>query len=93
MNDTIYVTPEGQAANKDILKNFIEAFNEVWEKIKISFIKAMKWMKKVFGIFFRLPGYKRLAKARQLAYYESVSSGKSNNWRKVYGLYLARNNC
>lgn len=75
------------AEQEKILKKFcakvVEAFKAVWEKLK-------KLAKTIYGIIFKLPGYKRKVKAAQLKYYQSISGGKSNNWRKMHGLPLAR---
>lgn len=70
-------------ALKETCTKIFEALKAVWERIK-------KLAKTIWGIWFKPPGYKRKAKAAQLRYYQSISAGKSNNWRKMHGLALAR---
>lgn len=74
---------EREKALREICAKIVEAFKVVWEKIK-------KIVRTIYRIWRKLPGYKRKAKAEQLKYYQSISAGKSNNWRKMHGLPLAR---
>ena len=74
---------EREKALREICAKIIEAFKEVWERIK-------KLVKTIYGIWLKLPGYKRIARAARLKYYKSISVSKSNNWRKMHGLALAR---
>lgn len=80
-------------SNEDTLKKLTAA----WQSIKNIFIKVwenfIKLCKRFVGIFYKLPGYKRMAKAKLLVYFESISGGKANNWRKVHGLHLVRSRC
>lgn len=68
---------------KVALQNFKAAVLRAWEAL-------VKWARKIYGVRHKLPGYKRKAKALMLKYYQSISGGKSNNWRKMHGLPLAR---
>lgn len=74
--------------------SLMEEFKEVWERIKQFLLKLAKkvvhFFEQYVGILHRHPGNKRRAKAKMLTYFESISKGKSNNWRKVHGLHLAR---
>ncbi|MCX7924172.1 MAG: hypothetical protein N3B21_19510 [Clostridia bacterium] len=78
------------------------AAQEVFEKLKEmakaignAIMKACKtmweWLKENWR-----PLIKRLIlsdKRLRRKYYESLSVGRSNNWRKMHGLHLARNSC
>lgn len=69
---------------KEVAEWIVETFNKIWEAIKKIVKPLIAWLRK-------LPGYKRHFKREQLKYFESISSGKSNNWRKMHGLPLIRN--
>lgn len=91
--DTFYVTPEGITAAQEQIKEAIQLINKVWEKFKEAIHRAVNSLMVFMKTLFKFTGYKRMAKARLIQYCGSISGGKSNNWRKIHGLYLIRNNC
>lgn len=97
MEEAIYVTPEGQAAMLNQAKEMVERIVHAWEHFKQSLAalaqKVLSGLQTWMGMIYKVPGYKRKAKAKLLTYYESVSMGKPNNWRRVHGLHLARCRC
>lgn len=74
--------------------DFKKVVNAVAKVIKEIVIPAFK---NIFNWLYKnrkyLTGYKKLYKTQQLKYYESISAGKSNNWRKMHDLHLIRNYC
>lgn len=71
---------------KEAFKKAIEAFENVWESIKKVVSKLIDFIKSLY----KNPLYRSLYKADRIKYYESISEGKSNNWRKAHGLSLIR---
>lgn len=87
-NEEIIVL-DGKAYTKE---DILELYDKVWNAIKKiveeiveDFIENWNYIKKHF-----LVGCKRNLKIEQLEYYQSISKGKSNNWRKSHGLPLKR---
>jgi uncharacterized protein YpuA (DUF1002 family) len=76
---------------QNVMTNMYTAFNKVAEAIvKVVVPSIRKFFNWLSNYKINLLGYKRLYKAKQLKYYESISTGKSNNWRKIHGLQLIR---
>lgn len=72
--------------NQEQVEQFIQAFKEIKRVVLACWERIKKAVKTICGLIYKLPGYKRLAKIKQLQYYQSISSGKSNNWRRNHGL-------
>lgn len=62
---------------------------KIWELVKKVVRTLANWLSQNRKY---MVGYKRLMKSEQHKYYESISYGKSNNWRKIHGLFLIRKN-
>jgi hypothetical protein len=79
----------------------IEKLEKAFIKLSETFIKVVNAIVKVISSIVNwlhenkkyIVGYKRLMKMEKLRYYESISYGKSNNWRKIHGLCLIRKVC
>lgn len=68
------------------LADAINFFKKVCESITEFWRKFVKTAKRIIGIYYNLPGYKRYNKREEIRYYQSIAEGKSNNWRKLHGL-------
>jgi hypothetical protein len=68
------------------IKQFKQAFEEFKKAITIWWERIKKAVRYVYGLLQKLPGYKRKVKIKQLQYYQSISLGKTNNWRRNHGL-------
>lgn len=71
----------------------VEMFKKAWNKIVDMVEKLVKAIARIYVeyVFNHTPvGLKRYFKIDKLKYYQSISKGKSNNWRKSHGLPLKR---
>jgi hypothetical protein len=88
---------ERAAEFREEIVGLAQAFNmamAVLSKALGQIVQAIAPAIKSFCLLFKQrgipPGLKRWAKREELAHYESISEGKSNNWRKYHGLALRR---
>lgn len=81
-----YTKEEAIELAKEIMAKIIEGVLSVYDTIKKIVIN-------IAIILVNNPpvGFKRYLKSKQMEHFESISQGKSNNWRKVHGLALKRN--
>ncbi|WP_117161450.1 hypothetical protein [Paraliobacillus sp. X-1268] len=81
---------------REEVEHFVVVVKKAWDTIVTFFENAIEtiWemaMEYVEYLVNHTPvGYKRYFKMDKLKYYESISIGKSNNWRKAHGLSLKR---
>jgi hypothetical protein len=82
---SINITPEQTEYLRIAAESLKKAIKQIWEHIKEIFKWFVQLIKKS-----KVPGYIRLMKKDELAYYESIADGKSNNWRRLHGLLTVR---
>lgn len=74
----------------ELVNPVLSALKEMIHKVKEAIKQFILATEEMVRVILRLPGYKRMANRERFEYYESISEGKSNNWRKAHGLVLRR---
>ena len=75
---------------KPVLDKAAEFMIAVWKVIKTHVENVVRQFNKWLGRVLRIPGYIRMANRKKIEEYKAMSYGKSNNWRKLHMLPLAR---
>ncbi|WP_273129992.1 hypothetical protein [Bacillus weihaiensis] len=80
---------------RDLVSRAVDVARKVWNRIVDTLqnfaVNLGKYLVELSKFLGEQPGYKRLYKQEYLDMCESMSEGKSNNWRKAHGLHLRRN--
>ncbi|UOQ47758.1 hypothetical protein MUN88_17140 [Gracilibacillus caseinilyticus] len=81
---------------KEIEEMVYQTVKDIWNQIKSLFQQVAEYCVNAIKSFIEyvsninFVGIKRELKRDELEYYESISDGKSNNWRKLHGLHIKR---